>query len=298
VPVDHRYVPTVAWSVVEQFVEGKTRERACEDVIVTVSGFAAVVDGATDETGGRFDGLSGGRFAADVVATALRALDPESTAREFADALTGRLRDAVVEVAGELDDASRWPSASVVCFSVAREQIWRIGDCSFLLDGRPNIGTKRVDDAAYGFRAAVNAARVAAGTPLEEILRDDPGARCTRPLFDLQQHLSNREGPWGYGCVNGRPVPDCFVEVFDLERSTTDVVMTSDGYPVPRATLAASEADLRRLLSTDPAAIGEAWAVGKALRPGATSFDDRAYLRLTRQLSRPVPGRLAVAPFG
>ncbi|MCP5026141.1 MAG: hypothetical protein GY929_07625, partial [Actinomycetia bacterium] len=61
-----------------------------------------------------------------------------------------------------------------------------------MIDHTPNIGTKRVDAAAYSFRAAINAALLAAGTPLNEILSNDPGSAAARPLFDLQQQLTNR----------------------------------------------------------------------------------------------------------
>ncbi len=270
----------MSWSVVEEFVEGKSSGRPCEDLIVTTPDFAAVIDGATDETGAQFDGQTGGRFAAETLASAITDLSPRLTARKFADHLSDTLARAAA--AAETPDraSTRWPSASLVCLSFAHQEIWRIGDCSFLVDGEPNLGTKRVDDAAYGFRAAINASLIAAGTPLEEILRTDPGADFARPLLDLQQQLTNHEGPWGYGCINGRPVPDQFVEVFPLAHGVQEVVMASDGFPDLRSTLQESDARLRELLKIDPAAIAELWSVGKALRPGANSVDDRAYLRV------------------
>jgi hypothetical protein len=271
----------MVWSVIEEFVEGKMPGRTCEDMIVTTSDFAAVIDGATDETGGaQFDGRSGGRFAAETLASAITDLSPESTAREFADHLSSTLATAAAAADTGGRQSTRWPSASLVCLSVARREIWRIGDCSFLVDGEPNLGTKRVDDAAYGFRSAINASLIASGTPLDEILTTDPGAGFARPLLDLQQQLTNHEGPWGYGCINGRRVPDQFVEVFPTPTGVQEVVMASDGFPDLRTTLQASEVRLRELLEIDPAAIAELWAVGKALRPGANSVDDRAYLRL------------------
>jgi len=269
------------WSVVEEFVEGKNPGRTCEDFIVTTSNFAAVIDGASDETGALFEGKAGGLFAAETLALAIEGLDPASTARGFADELTISLERAVSTADNQAGASTRWPSASLVCLSFACREIWRIGDCSFLVDGQPNIGTKRVDDAAYGFRAAINASLIAAGTPLDEILRTDPGAAFARPLFDAQQQLSNREGPWGFGCVNGRPVPDQFVEVFPLALQVDEVVLASDGFPDLRPTLDESETRLQALLERDPAAIAELWSVGKALRPGANSVDDRAYLRLS-----------------
>ena len=154
------------WSVVEEFVEGKATDRACEDLIVVTSSFAAVIDGATDATGMLYDGKGGGLVAAETLASAIEALDPNANAREFADELTTRLQ-TLARGADDQDSVSaHWPSASLVCLSFARREVWRIGDCSFLVDGKPHIGTKRVNDAAYGFRAAINASLIAAGTPL------------------------------------------------------------------------------------------------------------------------------------
>ena len=50
--------------VVERFLAAKTGSDAdpdCEDAIVVTDGLCAVIDGATDKTGRRIDGISGGR---------------------------------------------------------------------------------------------------------------------------------------------------------------------------------------------------------------------------------------------
>ena len=269
------------WEEVEKFVETKMDGRESEDVIVTAPGFAAVIDGTSDETGAVFDGRSGGLFAAQSLSEAIAALGAETTAREFADHITDFLREAVSSVVGELDDSVRWPSASIVCFCFERDEIWRIGDCSFALDGAVFRGEKRVDDAAYGFRAAVNAARLAGGEPLDQVVAEDPGRQAGRALYDSQQLLSNRLGPWGFGCVNGRQVPDEYVEVHPVD-DATEVVLASDGYPVLEPTLRESEDRLRTMMADDPAAVGDLWSMGKSLLPGANAMDDRAYLRLCR----------------
>jgi hypothetical protein len=270
----------MVWKEIERSVVGKCPGRECEDLIVVTDDFATVIDGATDETGARFAGRSGGRFAAEVLAEAIEAMPADVDARRFTDRLTRALADAVRQGGAPDDGDHRWPMASVVCLARAARQVWRIGDCHTRLGDRLLLGTKRVDDAAYGYRAAVNAALLAKGRPLAEILADDPGAAAVRPLFDVQQHLANTVGPWGYGCINGRAVPDDFIEVFDLETGGCEVVLASDGYPELLPTLAESEVRLAELLTADPAAIGVLWSVGKSLRPGCVAPDDKAYLRM------------------
>ena len=276
---------STSWSIVEQFVEAKTAGRVCEDMVIVTSDFAAVIDGASDATGMVFDGRSGGRLAAETVVGAITDLEPDSTARQFADLASERLLQAVTVAIGDISDSVRWPAATVVCLSFSRNEIWRIGDCSFVVDGLAHNTSLRVNDAVYSFRAGINAALLASGTPLEEILANDPGGEIARSLTNIQQHLSNRSGPWGYGCVNGRAIPDDFLEVFALPEATSEVALTSDGYPDPCRSLADSESSLRLLLKADPAAIDELWSAGKRLQPGANSVDDRAYLRLHRNPS-------------
>jgi hypothetical protein len=74
--------------VLEQFVEAKSgRPAKCEDFVVVGDHFLAVIDGATDKTGAKFRGVSGGRFAAEVIGAAIPNLEP---------AITGR--DAITEI--------------------------------------------------------------------------------------------------------------------------------------------------------------------------------------------------------
>ncbi|MEM9516201.1 MAG: hypothetical protein AAGA42_15230 [Actinomycetota bacterium] len=270
----------MGFEIIEQFVEGKRDDRPCEDLIVATNDFVAVIDGASDETGVEFAGKAGGRFAAEAVADAVTRLPRHTDARGFADELTTALRSNVLDVAGTMDARVRWPAASVICCSGSRREVWRVGDCNLLIDGHSFPGHKRVDDAAYGFRAAVNAAALAKGASPAEIVEHDPGARAARPLFDAQQHLANVVGPWGYGCINGRPVPDEYVEVYPVPVGST-VIMTTDGFPTVHRTLAESEDELAGLVERDPPAIAEMWSMGKPAKPGANAPDDRAYIRFT-----------------
>lgn len=263
--------------VIEQFVEPKRGDRVCEDMIVVTDEFAAVIDGASDATGAQFGGMTGGRFAAEAVAATIVTLPASADSRTFADSLAAALAAAV----GELDADTRWPVAVVTCASAQRRQVWRIGDGNVVINGTPHPGVSRTGNAAYSFRAAVNAALLQKGTHLEEVLDTDPGATAARQLIDIQQHLANKVGPWGYGCVNGQRVPDEYIDVIQVPDGTSEVIITSDGYPTVLPTLLATEAALARMIQLDPAAIGEMWSIGKSSRTGVNAPDDRAYLRFS-----------------
>ncbi|MGI9603962.1 MAG: hypothetical protein ACR2QE_18920 [Acidimicrobiales bacterium] len=265
--------------VVEQFVEAKSDGRMSEDLVVVTDDFAAVIDGASDATGAMFAGKTGGRFGAEIVATAIAELSAADDARQFVDAISSALAAAVAATVGELGDDTRWPAAVVACASAHRREVWRVGDCNVVIGDDEHAGGKRIDAATYSFRAATNAALLAKGVPLSELVEDDPGARAMRPLVDNQQHLANTVGPWGFGCVNGQRVPDEYLEVLSVPSGPTEIIITSDGYPDVRSTLRASEARLFELVDQDPASIGELWPIGKSTKPGANAPDDRAYLR-------------------
>lgn len=269
----------MAVRIIESFVEGKDPEGACEDILVMSDRAVAVIDGASDESGLRLRGLAGGRFAAEVLAEAIEAGHEDADARAFADRLTQALVDQGHAALGRgLTNADRWPVASVIYLSVVHRQLWRIGDCNALVDSVFHDGTKLVDDAAYSFRAVVNAALMRRGTTLDEVLANDPGHAAARVLFDNQQQLANRPGRWGFGCINGKPVPTELIDVIDLP-DECEIVLASDGYPELLPTLAETEARLHELLALDPAAVDQLWTMGKSLRPGYRSIDDRAYVR-------------------
>ncbi len=268
----------MVWTVDEIFVESKQPGRECEDAIVVTDDLVAVIDGATDSTSAVFGGRSGGKFAADVIVQALQHMASPLSPRTFADRMTDALATAVEAAAGTLSPATRRPAGSVVCLVPAARQVWRIGDCHVRIGETQHLGTKRVDDAAYGFRAVINSALAARGVALERIVAEDPGAAASRPLHDLQQHLANTTGPWSYGCVNGQPVPEQHIEVLAVPPGPCRVVLTSDGYPVVRPTLKESEDELARLMASDPAGIGDLWQMGKPLKPGGRAMDDRAFV--------------------
>lgn len=274
----------MGWTVIERFVEGKIAGRMCEDMIVVTPNFGVVIDGASDATGAVFAGRSGGRFAAETIVAAIHELDAGCTAREFADQLTRSLAERLADEVGEIAADTRWPGATAVCLSFERNEVWRVGDCSFRVDDELHGGTMRVASAVHHYRAAFNTALLQSGVSRDVILSEDPGGVAARRLTDIQQHLSNEIGPWGYGVINGRRVPDEYLGVTPLHDSVGEVVLASDGYPRLEATLAESERELQTLLNADPCGIDELLGMGKSLRPGANSIDDRSFLRLCRDV--------------
>lgn len=284
----------MSFEVVESSVVGKAGDDAlCEDLIVMTAGFAGVIDGATDVTGRRFAGITGGRFAALALQEAVRRLDPDVDAIGAVQALSSALADAVGEVRGD------GPSAAITLVSAARREVWQIGDVAWWwLDHEPLVmpEPKAIDVVAGDIRAAVLNAYLRSGVELADLARrvPDPGREAVEPLLRAQRVLRNSTGPWAYGAIDGDRVPPELVAVSGLGGGSCELVVASDGYPRPARSLAGAEAELARLLRQDPLCIGPLRGA-KGRLPGHGSFDDRAFLRL--RLAADGNGRPSAAPM-
>ena len=156
--------------------------------------------------------------------------------------------------------------------------LWRVGDCHWSFEGRPHLGHMDINVVTSGMRAAIVHSALLDGADPELLRATDPGRDAIAGLLRQQKLFANTLGPFGYGVINGAPVPDQYVEVEPLT-GTGRLVMTSDGYPALLPTLAESEAYLAMLLDQDPLCINELRGT-KALSPGADSFDDRTWVSI------------------
>lgn len=269
--------------IIEQFVEGKESDpEACEDLIVVTDGFVAVIDGATDKSGVDFGGESGGRLAAGAVRDALLKLDGGAVIEDLVDASSGLLADRVASVGTEIDlQTDDGPSASFVVFSEGRQEIWRVGDCSWMSEVEAFPGSKEIDSICANARSTLLRALLEQGVPAPELLASDPGREMILPLLRNQSAFRNLEdvtSSLAFGAIDGHEVPRRFQEVWPVGDSA-ELVLASDGYPILGPTLEVTEKLLAEDLARDPLRIG-AHPSTKGVAPGLTSFDDRSYLRI------------------
>jgi hypothetical protein len=114
--------------IIERFVASKSGDpESCEDAVFVSANHVAVVDGATDISGRQYDGASGGHWAMTACMDALPQLPTDCDAQTAVAAMT---RVLAARVDPSLPPAAR-PSASVAIFSIARRQVWQIGDVGF-----------------------------------------------------------------------------------------------------------------------------------------------------------------------
>jgi hypothetical protein len=265
--------------VVEKSIVSKTENpEDCEDGLVVTEDFAAIIDGATDKSGRRYNDLTGGRFAMLIVADALNELpaqiDAHNAVDQFSAVLNRRLQT-------DLLPAEDLPSAVATIYSAARREIWQIGDVGFWFAGRPiEQPRKRVDQVNSAMRAAVLKAELLSGASLDDLADRDPGREAILPLLTRQGRFANNlsAGELAYAALDGRTVPDELISVEPVPDDVVEVVIASDGYPLILPTLAEAEIALAELLIADPLCIDQLSGT-KAPSSGKRSFDDRTYLR-------------------
>ncbi|MDP9842092.1 hypothetical protein [Streptosporangium lutulentum] len=278
------------WVIAERAHVPKGAGRG-EDLLVTVEDdlglrCVGVIDGATDKSGRTYGGLSGGALAAERVAASLRSLPADTGPAAAVAAVTAGLARLRREW-GVSEDDPLAPSAVAAVLLPRRRLVWRVGDVHLAI-GRAggwehHRGDKAIDRVLAGARAAYLHCLLAEGRSVAELAREDPGRELVLPVLRRQSVLANREeaGPLGFGVLDGRRVPDRFVEVFPLDHEVLEVALASDGYLSAAERLRHAEDELAASLRADPMRIG-AHPSTKGLTPGTVSFDDRTYVRVRR----------------
>lgn len=255
---------------------GKESEAKKEDRLVVTDDFAAVIDGATSS--GPIGDRPGGIVAAEAVERAVKELPPDATVRDFVDRATAAIAAAIGDWP---DETLMRPSAVAAVWSRGRGEVWRVGDCHIRVDGRAYPGGKEIDRIGYEFRCAVIRARLRLGlTSLEAERRVPTMEQPFRPLVTAQHAFLNldNDDPLAYGGLAGTFVPDRFVEVIEAT-GARDIVLASDGFLSPPATLAEGLAEIARIRENDPLMV-DLVKGSRPFMPGRDYFDDTTYLRI------------------
>lgn len=261
--------------IIEQFIMGKRPDqRLCEDGVYAGESFIAVVDGVTTAGKQRWDGLSSGGRAKEVILETLPTLPADIDAPELFDALDAALareyENGVVN-----DDIEEYLRACAVVYSVRRREIWRLGDCQYMINGKLYAGGKKVDETLINLRSLVLQYSDKRGSKEDYNVL---GRAAIQPFLHMQKFFENDpESDFGYGVLNGHGVSHSFIERTPVSAGDT-VVLASDGYPFLRDTLAESEKLLADALEADPLCYRTIPGT-KGVSPELCSFDDRSYIK-------------------
>lgn len=266
--------------VLEQFICPKSTATPSEDLVAVTAFYAAVIDGATPKSPCGVCEETPGHRAATILSHAIAALPHDVAAREAVDILTEALASSRLAGRGSYTLGDDRPTASAVIYSASRREIWQIGDCPFLCDGKEFRNEKEIDLTLARRRAKRIRQALDSGYSVEALMADDPGRRLIQPCITAQVRLQNALLRHGFGVLDGSPVPDAYIRIYPVDKSIHKIVLASDGYPRLFPTLAATEQYLQDCLDSDPLCIGPLLGT-KGLRPGSNSFDDRSYLKIS-----------------
>lgn len=272
--------------VIESKIEGKKSPESCEDGLVVTADFIAVIDGSTSKTPHHLSpDMKNGRYAMVLISEYIQhELKPESTVEDFCEGVTSYIYNKVYRQQGIEEQMQAHPeerlTASAILYSKAKNEVWMVGDCQAIIDGKLYENNKPFEEIVARRRVEL----IRRGfTPQE--------ARKTIEPLLIQAMLEGQNKT--YTVIDGFPIYQKGVKVVSLNAPqknvetdvadslplpTKEIVLASDGYPFLKPTLAESEEALAHLLAYDPQCTHEFIAT-KGIVVGNKSFDDRTYIR-------------------
>lgn len=265
------------FKVIEQLCASKTANpQDCEDILVVNSDYIAVIDGATSLNARKYQGKTGGKIAAELIAQCLQTgwLNSQFDCETAIGRIQAELQ--AYSKAHQLQESCIHLCASAVIYHVAKRQIWTVGDCQFILNGKHYTFTKKVDTILAETRSLAVHMLLQSGYTEQDLLRKDVARDLILDALKLQKSLENSDDEFGYGVFSsqGHVKNPSVINV----PPGSEVILASDGYPELFSTLKESEDRLNELIRTDPLCYRYNKAT-KGLMEGNTHFDDRTYIR-------------------
>lgn len=272
--------------VIESKIEGKKSPESCEDGLVVTADFIAVIDGSTSKTPHHLSpDMKNGRYAMVLISEYIQhELKPESTVEDFCEGVTSYIYNKVYRQQGIEEQMQAHPeerlTASAILYSKAKNEVWMVGDCQAIIDGKLYENNKPFEEIVARRRVEL----------IRQGFTPQEARKTIEPLL-IQAMLEGQNKT--YTVIDGLPIYQKGVKVVSLNAPqknvetdvadslplpTKEIVLASDGYPFLKPTLTESEEALAHLLAYDPQCTHEFIAT-KGIVVGNKSFDDRTYIR-------------------
>ena len=291
--------------IIESSIIGKKSPEACEDGMVVTDDFIAVIDGSTSKTPKHLNpDMKNGRYAMMLISEYIREeLKADASVDDFCQGVTAFIYNKVYEKLGVEERLKEHPeerlTASAILYSRTRNEVWMVGDCQAIIDGKlyengkpyeEKIARKRVELIEQGFSPAE------ARKQIEPLLIKAMLSGQNQTYTVIDGFPIYREGVKVVSVSDSSSVQDsvspsdsCSVQdpvscsgsasaSDTIPSSSSEIVLASDGYPFLEPTLAASEAALAEQIANDPQNI-HSFIATKGIVEGNKSFDDRTYIR-------------------
>lgn len=291
--------------IIESCIIGKKSQEACEDGMVVTDDFIAVIDGSTSKTPKHLNpDMKNGRYAMMLISEYIQEeLKADVSVDEFCQGVTAYIYNKVYEKLGVEERLKERPeerlTASAILYSRTRNEVWMVGDCQAIIDGKLYENGKPYEEKIARKRVEL----------IEQGLSPAEARKQIEPLL-IKAMLSGQNQT--YTVIDGFPIYREGVKVVSVSdsssvqgsvsssdsssvqdpvscsgsasasdtipSSSSEIVLASDGYPFLKPTLAASEAALAEQIANDPQNI-RSFIATKGIVEGNKSFDDRTYIR-------------------
>lgn len=285
--------------IIESSIIGKKSPEACEDGMVVTDDFIAVIDGSTSKTLKHLNpDMKNGRYAMMLISEYIwEELKADASVDDFCQGVTAYIYNKVYEKLGVEERLKEHPeerlTASAILYSRTRNEVWMVGDCQAIIDGKlyengkpyeQEIARKRVELIEQGLSPAearkqieplLIKAMLSGQNQTYTVIDGFPIYREGVKVVSVSVSSSVQDSVPASDSV---PCSDSVSASGTISVSSSEIVLASDGYPFLKPTLAASEAALAEQIANDPQNI-RSFIATKGIVEGNKSFDDRTYIR-------------------
>ena len=287
--------------IIESSILGKKSPEACEDGMVVTDDFIAVIDGSTSKTPKHLNpDMKNGRYAMMLISEYIREeLKADASVDDFCQGVTVYIYNKVYEKLGVEERLKEHPeerlTASAILYSRTRNEVWMVGDCQAIIDGKlyengkpyeQEIARKRVELIEQGLSPAearkqieplLIEAMLSGQNQTYTVIDGFPIYREGVKVVSVSDSCSVQDSVPASDSV---PCSDSVSASGTFFVSSSEIILASDGYPFLEPTLAASEAALAEQIANDPQNI-HSFIATKGIVEGNKSFDDRTYIRFS-----------------
>lgn len=287
--------------IIESSIIGKKSQEACEDGMAVTDDFIAVIDGSTSKTPKHLNpDMKNGRYAMMLISEYIQEeLKADASVDEFCQGVTAYIYNKVYEKLGVEERLKKHPeerlTASAILYSRTRNEVWMVGDCQAIIDGKlyengkpyeEKIARKRVELIEQGLSPAearkqieplLIKAMLSGQNQTYTVIDGFPIYREGVKVVSVSDSCSVQDSVPASDSV---PCSDSVSASGTIPSSSSGIVLASDGYPFLKPTLAASEAALAEQIANDPQNI-HSFIATKGIVEGNKSFDDRTYIRFS-----------------
>ena len=291
--------------IIESSIIGKKSQEACEDGMVVTDDFIAVIDGSTSKTPKHLNpDMKNGRYAMMLISEYIREeLKADASVDDFCQGVTAYIYNKVYEKLGVEERLKEHPeerlTASAILYSRTRNEVWMVGDCQAIIDGKlyengkpfeEKIARERVELIKQGLSPAearkqieplLIKAMLSGQNQTYTVIDGFPIYREGVKVVSVSDSSSVQDSVSSSDSCSGQDPVSCSGSASasdTIPSSSSEIVLASDGYPFLKPTLAASEAALAEQIANDPQNI-HSFIATKGIVEGNKSFDDRTYIR-------------------